>query len=150
MKLRDKLDRIRKLYPKGPTPQGQIYSGKLTRGSFRKVTLYTLFKSDENTHLLRPHIFESGKRARSAAQWSDFFSTNLKDIHINAVLPGIGIRTDKSWTVARILGWSAGDAQRWVDHPRMAGKRHKTKSSGRKNGQVHLRRRHGNRKRKAK
>jgi hypothetical protein len=150
MKLKTKLDRIRKLYPKGPTANGQIFSGRfLPTARFKKVTLYTLFVSDENTHLLRPHVFET-HRGRTATQWSAWFAAKLTDIHIASVLPGLGIRTDKSWSVKRILGWSAGNAQHRIDSPRVARKGHKTKSSRGKNGQVRVRRGHRNRRRKTK
>jgi hypothetical protein len=152
MKLRDKLDRIRKLYPKGPTSNGQLYSGSLREaesGRWKKVTLYTLFISDENTHLLRPHVFDS-QRARSASQWSAWFAKNLRDIHVKAVLPGIGVRTNKSWAVKQILGWAPLHAKHKSNHSRVAKQRNKTKSQRKQNGQVRIRRRHGNRKGKAK
>lgn len=158
MKLRDKLDRIRSAYPKGPTAYGQLYSGALPRKRWKSITLYTLFVSDERTHLLRPHIFETNHASRNAKQWAAWLAKNLADIHLKAVLPGIGVRTAKSWAVKQILGWSAGKAdgtrgkraKHKADNSAVAKRRNKTKSSGRKNGQIHIRRRHRNRKGKAK
>jgi hypothetical protein len=133
MLLKAKLDRIRKMHPRGPTAYGQIYSGRLLRERrWKRVTLYTLFRSDENTHLLRPHVFES-ERARDAKAWAGWFSKHLREIHIKAVLPGLGIRTDKSWTVERILGWSA-NAKHSVNYSRMARKGHKAKPSRKPRG----------------
>lgn len=148
MRLRDKLDRIRKQYPKGPTANGQIYKGIRPAKSFKRVTLYTLFVSDEGTHLLRPHIFES-QRSRNAEAWARWFAGHLRDIHIKAVLPGIGIRTSKSWAVKQILGWSA-NVKHAANNSRVAKRRHKTKSSRKQNGQVRVRSRQRNGKRKAK
>lgn len=148
MRLRDKLDRIRKQYPKGPTPYGQIYSGKLEpKRRFKRVTLYTLFVSDEGTHLLRPHVFQS-ERVRTSQGWAQWFTDHLTDIHIKAVLPGIGIRTSKSWAVKQILGWAAY-AKHGTRNSRVVKQRNKAKPQRVKNGQADIRRRQRNRRRKA-
>jgi len=149
MKLKSKLDNIRKMYPKGPTVYGEIYAGKRDdKKRFKRVTLYTLFVSDENTHLLRPHVFET-QGTRNAKMWAAWFAAKLQDIHEQAVLPGIGVRTNKSWAVKQILGWAA-HVKHKSNSARMDRKGHKTKSQRVKNGQANIRRRYRNGKRKAK
>ena len=133
MKLKDKLDRIRAALPKGPTRHGQLYAVATdTKRRYKQVTLYTLFISEENTHLLRPHIFKK-EDAMTPAQWHDWFSDKLEEIHKTAVLPGIAIRTNKSWAVERILGWS-GNAKHESDTPATRSKGNQTKRPRRKNG----------------
>src|SRR5689334_3301370 len=94
---------------------GQLYREKSeTRQSFTRVTLWTLFVSHENTHLLRDHVFSKGD-SKTPAQWADWFANNLGDIHRNAILPGIAVRTNKQWAVQRIIGW-IGDAEHASDN----------------------------------
>src|SRR5262245_19074027 len=92
MKLSDKLDRIRKASP-NRSAFGQLYKTEgETRKRFKRVTLYTLFLSDEATHLMRNHVFDSNE-SRTAEQWSDWFGENLRRIHESGVLPGLALRT---------------------------------------------------------
>lgn len=146
MKLSEKLDRIREATPKCSV-HGQLYSNvKQTRLRYSRVTLITLFRSDENTHLIRDHVFDkSGEkefegrthkikaRYMSAKEWAEWFAANLEAIHVRSVLPGIALRTSKHWQVERIIGW-IGDAKYTAPHTKLARKRHKAKSQRRKNG----------------
>lgn len=133
MKLRDKLDRLRRAVPKGPTKYGQLYAvASETKQRYKQVTLHTLFISEENTHLLRPHVFKKDE-AMTPAQWHDWFSQKLEEIHKTAVLPGIAIRTNKSWAVERILGWT-GNVKHKSDSSAARSKRNQTKRQRRKNG----------------
>jgi hypothetical protein len=100
--------------------------------SYKRVTLYTLFVSTENTHLLRNHLFEA-KRARSGKQWAEWFREHLREVHENGVLPGIALRTGKTWAVAQIIGW-IGNAKHTIDNTKVVKRRNKTKLKGRKNG----------------
>lgn len=126
MKLSERLDRLKRAAPKH-TRYGQMYAKpEHTKRAFKRVTLYTLFLSAENTHILRPHVFQA-KKYRTPAQWSTWFSANLEHIHRNAVLPGLAVRTNKQWAVERIIGWT-GDAKSSVgvakvDRPRNKAKR---------------------------
>lgn len=127
MKLSDKLDMLRAAVPKGPTRFGQLYAvASETRRKYRRVTLHTLFISEENTHLLRPHVFRK-ESALTPAQWSDWFGANLTRIHKDFVLPGIAIRTSKSWAVERIIGWSGGNVEYKSNPSAIRGKRNKAK-----------------------
>ena len=105
----ERLERLRRIAPHGPTPNGQLYSkASQTKRRAKRITLYTLFESSEGTYLLRDHMFESKKEPRSPAEWSAWLSEHLGAIHRNAILPGLEIRTRKTWSVLRIVGWVAG------------------------------------------
>lgn len=132
MLLVDKLANIRRAHP-NISPQGQLYKARTeTKQRYSRVTLWTLFVSNENTHLLRNHVFDKS-RPFTPQEWSDWFADNLSDIHKNAVLPGIAVRTNKQWTVERILGW-VGDAEHTSADSVSHRTRHKTKGKRRKNG----------------
>jgi hypothetical protein len=130
MKLANKLKQLRASAPKGPSQHGQLYAtADARKRSYKRVTLHTLFISEENTHLLRPHVFEKAE-ALTPAQWADWFATNLHTVHVNAVLPGLAIRTSKSWAVERIIGWTGqSDVKHKSDNSPIRRTRHKTKSS---------------------
>lgn len=108
----DRIDSIRRLYPRGPNRYGQLYRTQVNaRRMFRKVTLYTLFVSEDSSYLIRDHLFESKKQKRSPQQWSEWFGRNLTEIHQKGVLPGMSLRTGgKAWSVLKIIGW-VGDAR---------------------------------------
>lgn len=104
MKLKERIEHLRRLYPR-MSEHGQMYRTKSElKGARRKVTLHTIFVSNENTHMLRPHTFES-KKLRTSKQWAAWFALELTDIHHKAVLPGLALRTGKQWAVAKIIGW---------------------------------------------
>lgn len=132
MKLAIKLERLKRAAP-NISPFGQLYRHQReTTRQYSRVTLWTLFVSHENTHLLRDHIFKKAE-PRSPQKWAEWFSANLSDIHRNAILPGIAVRTNKQWAVQRIIGW-VGDAEHAIDNPKVGRTRNKTKRQGRKNG----------------
>lgn len=129
MKLKVKLAKLQVIAPHA-SEHGQLYKDVAdTRKKYRKVTLYTLFVSDENTHLLRDHVF-SKKRARSPADWARFFTSDLTDIHREAVLPGLALRTSKQWSVKRILGWRGKVAEHRASNPKVGRRRNTTAHKG--------------------
>ena len=133
MKLSLKLDKLRASAPNGPTRYGQLYAAKSeTKWSYSQITLHTLFVSEENSHLIRPHVFKK-ERPMTAAEWHAWLAKNLEHIHKTAVLPGLAIRTSKSWAVQRIIGWT-GDVKHKFNAAAMAPKRHPAKRQRRKNG----------------
>lgn len=132
MKLKQELDNIRRIYPRH-SRYGQMLPSGSKRKAWKKVTLYTIFVSDENTHLIRPHVFEKS-RPLTPADWHAWFSANLTQIHSTGILPGLNIRTGKFWSVQRIIGWAADDAQHKTRNPAVGRARHKTAKGRRKNG----------------
>lgn len=128
MKLIAKLKHLRALAPRR-SRYGQMYKSPAeTKGAWKRVTLWTLFESTEGTHLLRPHVFKKDT-PMDARAWAAWFSTNLKAIQQNAVVPGINLRTNKIWRVRFILGWQSNV----VSESRVAKvsrKRHQTKHKG--------------------
>ncbi len=110
----DKLRDLRALVPLGPSPLGQLYSapGDLTR-KYQSVTLWTIFRSDQNTHLIRPHKFISRKKARTSQQWRDWFAANIDDIQRKYVLSGLNDRTGRTYFIYKKLGW-IGHARKFI------------------------------------
>lgn len=132
LKLREKIERLRRAAPNA-SAYGQLYKEKSeTSKGYKRVTLYTLFQSEEQTHLIKNHVFDA-KEYRTPKMWAAWFSENLSSVHRNAVLPGIAVRTGKSWAVLKILGW-VGHAEYSSKNSQVAGKRNKAKRKGRKNG----------------
>lgn len=132
MKLKEKIARLQRAAP-NISKFGQLYQSKAeTTGAYKRITLHTLFKSDEGTHLLRPHVFNK-KTPMNAAQWHAWLAENLTAIHKDAVLPGIAIRTSKSWAVERILGWTA-DVKHKPRNPPVDRRRNKAKRKRSKGG----------------
>jgi hypothetical protein len=133
MKLKQKLESLRRVAPYS-TRYGQLYRDKReTQLRYRRVTLWTLFVSDENEHMIRDHAFEK-REAMTAREWHVWFSKHLEKIQRESVLPGIGIRTGlKAWAVQQVIGWT-GDAKHASRNPPLDRKRHKAKRQRRKNG----------------
>lgn len=133
MKLKDRLDLLKRAAPECSI-YGQLYKNASdTKGAWYRVTLHCVFVSSENTHAIREHIFETKKDARTAQEWSDWFGRNLEKIHRDGVLPGMSLRTGKQWAVAKIIGWTA-DANDKASDPKVSKRRPKAKRKGRKNG----------------
>jgi hypothetical protein len=132
MKLKEQLDNIRRVYPRR-NRYGQLTPDRSGSKAWKRVTLFTLFVSGENTHLIRPHAFTKN-RPMNAWQWAHWFSTNLREVYENGILPGIGIRTGKQWVVQRVIGWAAKDVESIIRNPKVAHRRNKAKKARRKNG----------------
>ena len=125
----DKLRSVRNLAPLGPSPLGQIYSAKADlKRSYERITFWTLFRSDENTHLVRPHVFVK-KKPYTPAQWYAWLGNNLDKIQRENVLPGINRRTGKTYFVERKLGW-IGHARKFANSAAVGRKWHPPKSQG--------------------
>lgn len=131
MKLKEKLAQIHRSLPYR-SELGQLHANPTeTQGKWKKVTLYTLFESSEETHLLRPHVFET-KTARPAAEWHSWFRENVDAIIKRDIIPGINLRTGKIWRVKHVIGW-----QRVISKSRNTkppARKHKTKQKGRAHG----------------
>lgn len=128
MKLAEKIERLQRAAPK-VSKFGQLYAVKAdTERKYKRIVLHTLFRSDENTHLLRPHVFTK-KAAMTPQQWHAWLSEHLTDIHKNAVLPGLAVRTSKSWAVERIIGWTA-DVKHKSRNPPVDRRRNQAKRKG--------------------
>lgn len=124
MKLRMILNRLRAVTPHRST-HGQLYNKRAeTKKRHSTITLYTLFESVENTHIILPHVFRSNT-PRTALEWSNYMSEKvsgkdgsakgpaprigrLRWIHRNSILPGMHMRTGKQWSVKRLIGWVGG------------------------------------------
>lgn len=88
----------------------------------KKITLIGLFVSDENTFLIRPHMFES-QIARNANEWGAWLSKNYtakpdpettRLPMLTNILEGMQNRTGKQWRLYRIIGWLPDDRTRII------------------------------------
>lgn len=166
-KLSRKLERLKRIAPKGPTSFGQFYAVIAdTRKSYKKITLYTMFRSDENDVMIRDHIFDRKRsEAKTPQEWSQWFAKNvplddlnptrdlmprLTVIQKRAILPGLRTKTGiLSWRVERILGWiGSGTGRkkrkrvvRKSRHTKVGRRGNKTQRKGAKRGKNRVRRR---------
>ena len=114
----------------------------------KKITLIGLFVSDEDTFLIRPHLFESNT-PRNASEWGDWLAEhytakpdpeNTRLPILTNILDGMQNRTGKQWRLYRIIGWLPDDRTRII-RAKTHTERNKTKSQRRKNGRNRTRRR---------
>jgi hypothetical protein len=137
------IRRILRASGKLDTRTGMLYQKReqLTR-HYHAVTMFALFVSDEETFLLRPHVFESIKTKRNALAWRAWFKKNYGKILRENILPGMGNRTDKQWRLYRIIGWVPGakNDRHGSSNSSARKPRNKTKRQGRKNGRIRSRR----------
>jgi len=107
------IKRIQKLRPNRDAATGMLYKQRRELAVRRKkVTLVGMFVSDENTFLVRPHLFES-HTARNATEWTAWFQKKYGEILPN-ILEGMENRTGKQWRLYRIIGWLPDDSTRIV------------------------------------
>lgn len=131
------IKRILRLRPNRDEATGMLYKTRRELVTKRKkVTLAGLFVSDENTFLIRPHLFNS-KTGRNAVEWERWFSVHYGDI-LPTILEGMEGRTGKQWRLYRILGWLPDDNTRII-RTKTHTKRNKNKQKRRKNGRSRTR-----------
>ena len=121
------IKRLRATYKKRNDATGQLYNlaADLNRKN-KAIVLWGLFVSDENTFLLRPHLF-TRKEAMIGTQWDSWFRKHYGKILRDNILPHMSNRTaDKQWRLYRIIGWTAGDNTK-IKSPATRKKRNKTK-----------------------
>lgn len=114
--IKQQLARIKKAVPNRNLKTGQMYkSANSQRGKFKTITMYGLFASDEGTFLIRPHVFNTKKDARTAAEWESYLAEHYGTILRENILPGMESRTGKQWRLYRIIGWVRNDNTRLAD-----------------------------------
>lgn len=159
--VREHLKHLRMMAPKKTGLHLYRTQAQLKR-SARNATLYVLIRSDENTYAIHETLFGK-KRAKSPVEWQHFFKTlvlagededegstsKMFGILEGSIIPGVNLKSQKFWTVRAVIGFILHDIHR-TPHTAVVARRHKTKSSGRKNGQTNIRRGHRNSKRKTK
>lgn len=96
----------------------------------KKITLLGLFVSDNNTFLLRPHLFETKKQGRTAAQWDAWLAENYGEILRENIIPGMDRRTGKQWRLSSIVGVLPNDRTGFAN-PKVAVQRNKKKRARR-------------------
>ena len=119
--IKDQLERIARLAGTVDERTGMLgFPGERRAPAsklYKKVTLFALFVSDENTFLIRPHIFNSND-GRSETEWHSWFRANYTTKRpddgepgiLRNILDGISRRTgDKQWRIARVIGWAPND-----------------------------------------
>ena len=143
------IKRIQRIAKKRDNASGMLYNTKRQLSTKRKkITLIGIFVSDEDTFLIRPHLFES-KTARNAREWGDWLQEHYTAKSIPGdnrvpilanILDGMENRTGKQWRLYRIIGWLPDDSIRII-RAKTRTERNKTKSQRRKNGRNRTRRR---------
>lgn len=125
------LQRFINLRVKLDKKTGFLYLNKKTlKTPQKRITFYGLFVSDEDTFVIRPHVFRS-KKAMTPRAWRGWLEGSYGDILRKSILPGMSIRTDnKFWRLSHVIGISPGAPIRFADSATHR-KRHKTKSSRR-------------------
>ena len=126
------IKRIQRIAKNRDNATGMLYNTRRQLSTKRKrITLIGVFVSDENTFLIRPHLFES-KTARNATEWEAWLADKYGEILPN-ILEGMENRTGKQWRLYRIIGWLPDDSTRLVRSKTRA-QRNKTKPPRGKNG----------------
>ena len=133
--IKQQLDQIRRAFKQRDDATGMLYNTRAQlRRKMKKVTLWGMFVSDENTFLIRPHIFEA-KEGRNAVEWEQWFAEHYTTVQgednrtpiLTNILDGMENRTGKQWRLYRVIGWAADDNSR-VIRAKTRKKRNKTKS----------------------
>lgn len=168
MTVRDQLENLRRIAPKrsGNVSCPQLHaSDRDLNLTTKEATLYVYIRSSERTYALHETLFHKS-RAYTALEWQHFFGDRVlrgwrspdddatpaerDGILRGSILPGVNLRTQgKQWSVVAVVGYVL-HAVHESPNTAMVGKRNKTKPQRQSSGQTHIRRRHGNRARKAK
>lgn len=128
-KIKNRIAMLQRIAPK-VSRYGQLYRDKkATQYAYKRVYMWTLYVSDENEHMMRKHIFESKRTARTPKEWHAWFTKHLDKIQRETILAGLSRHTDlsKPWAVAQYIGWTA-DAKHSSRITATRRKRHKAKS----------------------
>ncbi len=115
-KIGVQVKRILATRPNLDAATGMLYNKRAELTTKRhKVTLVGVFVSDENTFLIRPHLFESRDK-KNAVQWSawmrEHYGEILRGDTVNGggILPGMEVRTGKQWRLYRVIGILPNDS----------------------------------------
>ena len=121
------IDRISRLKLHQEESTGFFYNSKSELATKRhKYTVVGLFVSDENTFLVRPHVFER-KEKMTYKQFDAWLAEHYGKILRDNILPGMEVRTDKQWRLYRIIGVFPNDSTGLV-RTKTRGRRNKAKS----------------------
>lgn len=156
--IKERLAILQKIAPK----KSGLYLYKEKQQTSKTATLYLYIRSDENTYALHETFFRK-KRAMTVIEWEYYFQhavlsgTDDNDdapvirmgVLKGAIIPGINRRTNRLWDVRAVIGFVLHAVHKSA-RSKISKGRNKAKSQGRKVGQTNIRRRHGNRSRKAK
>lgn len=107
------LERLHRRAPKRDA-SGMLYKSRAElAGKFRRISLYVILVSTENTHQLYECVIEKKTKPKTRHDWQDWIARNAESVFVHGVLPGLGIRTaPKQWSVKRVIGWTAHDKVR--------------------------------------
>ena len=110
MKIREKLERLQRMYPKRDA-SGMMYRNReKLAGRFKRISLWTILVSTENTHQVHECMIDKKQNPKTRQQWRVWIAANAANVYKTGVLPGLGIRTaPKQWAVMRVIGWTAHD-----------------------------------------
>lgn len=108
----EKLEKLRKLHPKVRSDFLMYRAKKDFEGrTFTRITVYVILRSEEETVMLAP-IKVVRSLPKSADEWGAWCARNVVSTFKIGVLPGINLRTAKSWHVEQWLGFTLSYAVR--------------------------------------
>jgi hypothetical protein len=101
----DRLSRLRRLYPKR-RDDGLMYGAKkdFEGRTFQRITVHAILRSSEETVMLAPIKVER-EHGKTADEWGRWCERHVLEVFGDGVLPGINLRTGKSWYVEKWLGF---------------------------------------------
>lgn len=116
--IRQQVDRLLR-GRKRDESTGLIYSkASQKKGRWNAISLHAIFVSDENTYLVREHVFRSSE-LRSAKEWeawlSDNYNAHDETAIMRRILAGMANRTGKFWRLWRVIGWTPNVNPRLAD-----------------------------------
>ena len=140
-RIASKLRQIRRTFKRRHS-SGMLYNNaNELKYFYKRVTMFCVFVSDDETWLLRPHIFEAKKITRSPEDWAAWFAEHHTKIIEDSILDAISNRTGgKHWSLYRIIGF-VPDARTKSKVPKLAKKRNQINKPRVKNGRSNIRRR---------
>lgn len=111
MKLRNRIEALRKTYPRFG-PARYLHA---TREDLRKrgkaIVLYSLLWSDDGRASL--HKTEFSKDVMTVGQWAEWLQANVPEVLRNNVLAYVNRTFGSLWSIERIVGWHfASDPRR--------------------------------------
>lgn len=132
MKIRDRLESLRRRAPNRDAT-GQLFkNAEELKRRYKRISLYTLLVSEENTHQIHEAVFKNNK-GKDRFEWAAWLAKHFEKIYVTGILAGIGLRTEKKWSVQKIIGWVGHDSRK-SENPKVARKRNKAKQKRSKNG----------------
>lgn len=108
LKLKDKLEALRRTFPKIDPKTRFLYAGKLSRrATSNAVAVHIIAWSNDKRVTLHQTIFR--KPHLTVTEWSDWLHEHAAKVINNQVKAYMGRTYGGKWTIERIFGWHFTD-----------------------------------------